>query len=78
MTKRAKAVTKTDQIVQGYAVVADAKDGWRVKGANKIVGTTPEGTKACERVLYVADGIARDAVADIRFLIAKELAGKGG
>ena len=78
MTKRAKAATYRTPIVQGYAVVADAKDGWRVKGANKIVGTTSAGTRACARVLYVADGIARDAVADIRFLIAKELAGKGG
>ena len=71
--------TKTNEMVQGYAVVADAKDGWRdPKGANKILGTTTKGTGACTGFLNVADGIARDALADIRFLIAKELAAKGG
>ena len=54
--------------MSGYAVVADAAAGEAKACRNK-----KNSLDGCRKMIWFADGIVRDALADVRFHIAKTM-----
>ena len=72
-SKTCTAQNREGCIVSGFAVVADAASGGEV---SECV-TNDQETKAiagCRAMMWLADSIVRDALADVRFQIAKTIA----
>jgi hypothetical protein len=75
-SKTCTAQNREGCIVSGFAVVADAASGGEVKCGYSGV-TNDQETKAiagCRAMMWLADSIVRDALADVRFQIAKTIA----
>jgi len=75
-SKKCTAQNREGCIVSGFAVVADAASGGKVKCGYSGVTNDQETTAiaGCRAMMWLADSIVRDALADVRFQIAKTIA----
>ena len=59
--------------MSGYAVVADAASGEAKACSEWKDARKKNSLDGCRKMIWFADGIVRDALADVRFHIAKTM-----